>query len=133
MDPRVEMRPSVGWNRLFKGLFLVQIEFKSLQERLNQTLVCRAAKLKLWCNFVTPFNKNLSSNPPQFLVCNHVTRRPCWRSIQQNICLKNLHENRVKFPEERNAFVFYLQYGCRDVTCKPAMACLLHGISPSTA
>ena len=31
-----------------------------------------------------------------------------------------------------NAFVFDLQYGCRDVTCKPAMASLLHGISPST-
>ena len=46
--------------------------------------------------------------------------------------LKNLHENRVKLPEERNAFVLDLQYGRRDVTCKPAMASLLHGISPST-
>ena len=57
MDPRIEIRPSVGWNRLFKGLFLVEIEFKWLHERLNQTLVCRAAKLKLWCNLFTPFNR----------------------------------------------------------------------------
>ena len=47
--------------------------------------------------------------------------------------LQNLHENRVKLPEERNDFVLDLQYGRRDVTCKPAMASLLHGISPSTA
>ena len=33
---------------------------------------------------------------------------------------KNLHENRVKFPEERNAFVLDHQHGRRDVTCKPA-------------
>ena len=57
LDPRIEIRPSVGWNRLFKGLFLVEIEFKWLHERLNQTLVCRAAKLKLWCNLFTPFNR----------------------------------------------------------------------------
>ena len=38
--------------------------------------------------------------------------------------LKNLHENRVKLPEERNAFVLDLQYGRRDLTCKPAMASL---------
>ena len=57
LNPRVEMRPSVGWNRLFKGLFLVEIEFKWLHERLNQTLVCRAAKLKLSCNLFTPINR----------------------------------------------------------------------------
>ena len=46
--------------------------------------------------------------------------------------LNNLPENRVKLPEERDAFVFDLQYGRRNVTCKPAMASLLLGISPST-
>ena len=30
-----------------------------------------------------------------FLVCNHVTRRPCWGSKQKNFSSKNLHENRV--------------------------------------
>ena len=45
---------------------------------------------------------------------------------------KNLHENRVKLPEERNAFVLDLQYGRRDLPCKPAMASLLLGISAST-
>ena len=30
-----------------------------------------------------------------FLVCNHVTRRPCWGSKQKNISSTNLHENRV--------------------------------------
>ena len=58
-----------------------------------------------------------------FLVCNRVTRRPCWWSIQKNvfgkICIKI---NRVHFPEERNAFVFDPQHGRRDVTCKPAIA-----------
>ena len=34
---------------------------------------------------------------------------------------KNLHENRVQFPEERNAFVLDHQNGRRDVTCKPAI------------
>ena len=56
-----------------------------------------------------------------FLVCNHVTRRPCWGSKQKNISSKNLHENRVQFPEERKAFVLDQQHGRRDVTCKPAI------------
>ena len=42
-------------------------------------------------------------------------------TIQQNFCWKNLHENRVKFPEERNAFVLDIQRDRRDVTCKPAI------------
>ena len=64
LNPRVELRPSVGWNRLFKGLFLVKIEFKWLHERLNQTLVCRAAKLKLWCNLFTPFSRIYQATLP---------------------------------------------------------------------
>ena len=43
--------------------------------------------------------------------------------------LKNLRENRVKFPEERNAFVLDIQHGCLDVTCKPAiirLVCKMH-------
>ena len=58
---------------------------------------------------------------PTFLVCNHVTRRPCWRSKHYNFFWKNLHKNRVKFPEERNAFVLDHQFGRRDITCKPAI------------
>ena len=42
-----------------------------------------------------------------FLVCNHVERRPCWRSIHRIFFSKNLHKNRVQFPY--------------DVTCKPAI------------
>ena len=34
---------------------------------------------------------------------------------------RGLHENRVKFPEERNAFVLDLQHGRRDVKCKPTI------------
>ena len=34
---------------------------------------------------------------------------------------QNLHENRVKFPEERNAFVLDQQHGHCDTTCKPAI------------
>ena len=37
---------------------------------------------------------------------------------------KNLHQNRVHFPAERNAFVFDHQHGRRDVTCKPAISML---------
>ena len=44
------------------------------------------------------------------LVCNHVTRRPCWGSKQKNISSKNLHENRVQFPEKRSAFVLDHQF-----------------------
>ena len=35
--------------------------------------------------------------------------------------LPNLHQNRVHFPAERNAFVLDHQHGHRDVTCKPAI------------
>ena len=36
---------------------------------------------------------------------------------QKKLFWKNLHENRVLFPEERNAFVLDQQHGRRDVTC----------------
>ena len=65
--------------------------------------------------------KVLKKSYELFLVCNHMTRRPCWGSKQKNISSKNLHENRVQFPEKRNAFVLDHQHGCRDVTCKPAI------------
>ena len=39
----------------------------------------------------------------------------------QEIFLLNLHQNRVHFPAERNAFVLDHQHGRRDVTCKPAI------------
>ena len=39
----------------------------------------------------------------------------------KEIFLLNLHQNRVHFPAERNAFVLDHQHGRRDVTCKPAM------------
>ena len=47
--------------------------------------------------------------------------QPCWGSIEQNFFSKNLHENRIQFPEERNPFVLDRQHGRRDVTCKPAI------------
>ena len=40
----------------------------------------------------------------------------------KEIFLLNLHQNRVHFPAERNAFVLDHQHGRRDVTCKPAIA-----------
>ena len=39
----------------------------------------------------------------------------------KEIFLLNLHQNRVHFPAERNAFVLNPQLGRRDVTCKPAI------------
>ena len=57
----------------------------------------------------------------KFLVCNHVIRRPCWMTIQPNFFWKNLHENKVKFSEERSAFVLDIQRDRCDVTCKPAI------------
>ena len=41
----------------------------------------------------------------------------------KEIFLLNLHQNRVHFPAERNAFVLDHQHGRRDVTCKPATLC----------
>ena len=41
--------------------------------------------------------------------------------ITKEIFLLNLHQNRVHFPVERNAFVLDHQHGRRDVTCKPAI------------
>ena len=43
-------------------------------------------------------------------------------SKKKEFVSKNLHENRVWFPEERNAFVLDHLHGRRDVTCKPAIA-----------
>ena len=40
--------------------------------------------------------------------------------------LLNLHQNRVHFPAERNAFVLDHQHGRRDVTCKPAIRAVLN-------
>ena len=40
---------------------------------------------------------------------------------KKEIFLLNLHQNRVHFPAERNAFVLDHQHGRRDVTCKPAI------------
>ena len=39
----------------------------------------------------------------------------------KEIFLQNLHQNRVHFPAERNAFVLDHQHGRRDVACKPAI------------
>ena len=39
----------------------------------------------------------------------------------KEIFLLNLHQNRVYFPAERNAFVLDHQHGRRDVTCKAAI------------
>ena len=39
----------------------------------------------------------------------------------KEIFLLNLHQNRLHFPAERNAFVLDHQHGRRDVTCKPAI------------
>ena len=121
----------MGWNRLFKGFFLAEIEFKWLHERLNQTLVCRAAKLKLWCNLSPPSTECIKQ-PSPILGLQPRDKAAMLRVHKIEFFLKNLHENRVKLPEERNAFVLDLQYGRRDLTCKPAMAFLLLGISPST-
>ena len=44
------------------------------------------------------------------------TRRPSWWSIQQNFFSKNVHENKVQFPEDRNAFVLDHQHGGCDFT-----------------
>ena len=44
---------------------------------------------------------------------------------RKEIFLLNLHQNRVHFPAERNAFVLDLQHGRRDVTCKPVIAVAL--------
>ena len=60
----------------------------------------------------------------EFLAQNHVTRQPCWWSIQENIFSKNLPDNGGYFPELRNAFVLPHQHSRRDVTCKPAIGYL---------
>ena len=39
-------------------------------------------------------------------------------TIQENVLLKNLHENRVKFPDIQ----LDIQHGDSEVTCKPAIA-----------
>ena len=67
------------------------------------------------------FGRGLSVFNVEFLVCHHLTRRPCWRSKQKSFSSKNLHENGVYFPEERNAFAVDHQRGRRDVTYKPAI------------
>ena len=58
-----------------------------------------------------------------FLVCNHVTRRPCWVSIPSNFFSKNIHM-KMEFSlltRGEKCFVLDHQHGCRDVTCKLAI------------
>ena len=64
---------------------------------------------------------HLEKSAEQYLVCNHVTSWPCWGLIQYNFFSKNLHENGVQFPEERNAFFLDHQHDHSDVMCKPEM------------
>ena len=40
----------------------------------------------------------------------------------------NLHENRVQFPEERDAFILDHQHGSRVVTCKPAVRLRIYNL-----
>ena len=47
----------------------------------------------------------------------------------KEIFLLNLHQNRVHFPAERNAFVLDPQHDRRDVTCKPATIFLVSEMS----
>ena len=56
-----------------------------------------------------------------FLVCTHLTRRPCWLAIQYNFFSQNLHNNKVSFPAERQIIVLAIQHGRRDVRCKPSI------------
>ena len=48
----------------------------------------------------------------------------------KEIFLINLHQNRVQFPVERNAFVLDHQHGRRDVTCKPAIPQIYRRLNP---
>ena len=47
----------------------------------------------------------------QFLVCNHVTRRAMLGVNAVELFSKKLHQNRLKFSEERNAFALDHQHG----------------------
>ena len=50
------------------------------------------------------------------MVCNHLTRRQCWGSMQWNYSRRSY----IKI-QERNTFALDHQHGRRDVTCKPAI------------
>ena len=49
-----------------------------------------------------------------FLVCNHVTRRPCWGVNTIEIYMKI----ESKFPDDRITFILVHQHGCREDMCK---------------
>ena len=96
--------------------------------------------LMFFCFFFTSFVLRypiLSSQPEHaknamtvhcfsvFFDFTHVTRRPCWWSIQYKFFSQNLHKNKVQFPPERKTIVLDHQHGRHDVTCNQA---ILNGI-----
>ena len=42
---------------------------------------------------------------------------------------RNLHENRVKFPDDRITFILVHQHGCREDMCKPAIKLTIYLIT----
>ena len=64
-----------------------------------------------------------------FLVCNHVTRRPCWWSIQRNFSAK-IASKYSSFPSGEKCFCFAHQHGRRDVTCQPAITIITQSRRP---
>ena len=77
------------------------------------TFVLREEKLNANSNPLSSFHGILGLQPRDkaaMLVVN-----------TKEIFVLNLHQNRVHFPAERNAFVLDHQHGRRDVTCKPSI------------
>ena len=60
-------------------------------------------------------------SPLVFLVCSHVTRRPCWGSKQYKFS-RRIYMNKG-FSSQRREMLFFLDHhqGRPYVTCKPAM------------
>ena len=84
-------------------LFIPQEMQNALSRNKLQKAYCHATHCKVHCqakckvHFHATHCKVHSEVPTlwQFLVCTHVTRRPCWLAIQYNFFSQNLHNNKV--------------------------------------
>ena len=87
----------------------------------------------------TPLDRGppLHVNRPYFLVCNHVTRRPCWMCVsgQCNRIFPRRIYMKIGYGSQRREMLLFWppthhQHGRRDVTCKAAIVYEIPDIFP---
>ena len=79
--------------------------YQENKERLQKSVNNSLLKYSL---FRCPCRRCCTTNYPYLyshsISCKHMTGQPCWMIIQRIFFLRDLHENIMKFPEEKKFF-----------------------------